>query len=69
MVENQTLYYTVTPDGLRTSVPMPVTFTGKPTDVTLPDEEPTLARKEIRNGQVVIIRNASIYTPLGQMIR
>lgn len=69
MVKDQTLYYTVTPDGLRTSVPVPVTFTGKPTDVTLPDEEPTLARKEIRNGQVVIIRNTSIYTPLGQVIR
>lgn len=27
------------------------------------------ARKEIRNGQLVIIRNASIYTPLGQSVR
>lgn len=27
------------------------------------------ARKEIRNGQIVIIRNASIYTTLGQTIR
>ena len=69
MAKDQTLYYTITPDELRTSVPVSVTFTGQPTDVTLPDTEQTLARKEIRNGQVVIVRNASIYTPLGQMIR
>jgi hypothetical protein len=27
------------------------------------------ARKEIRDGQLVIIRNSTIYTPLGQAIR
>jgi len=32
-------------------------------------EEKAPARKEIRNGRIVIIRNTSIYTPLGQQIK
>jgi len=32
-------------------------------------EEKAPARKEIRNGRIVILRNASIYTPLGQQIK
>ena len=36
--------------------------------VVLPSDIPVV-RKEIRNGQLVIIRNSSIYTTLGQQIR
>lgn len=38
------------------------------TGITTPFQE-SPARKEIREGRVVIIRNSSIYTPLGQQIR
>ena len=40
----------------------------EPTASSFPQQQPS-ARKEIRNGQVVIIRNASIYTTLGTQIR
>ena len=40
----------------------------EPTASSFPRQQPS-ARKEIRNGQVVIIRNASIYTTLGTQIR
>ena len=39
------------------------------TDIALPEARPASARKQIHNGQVVIIRNASIFTTLGQRIR
>lgn len=39
------------------------------TALTAPDNQPTSPRKEIRHGQVVILRNASIYTTLGQKIQ
>lgn len=39
-----------------------------PTALIVPEAVPA-ARKELRNGQVVIIRNTSIFTPLGQTIR
>ena len=38
------------------------------TGMTTPYSAPT-ARKEIRDGQVLILRNESIFTPLGQLIR
>lgn len=37
--------------------------------ISIPEGENTSIRKEIRGGQIVIIRNSSIYSPLGQMIR
>lgn len=40
-----------------------------PTALTVPESDPMAARKEIHNGQVRIVRNASIYTILGQTIR
>jgi hypothetical protein len=40
-----------------------------PTGLTVPEGESTAVRKQIRDGQVVIVRNTSIYTPLGQRIQ
>lgn len=39
------------------------------TGLTMPEQEATVVRKEIRDGQIVIIRNSSIFTTLGQVIR
>lgn len=39
-----------------------------PTNIVSPFES-TATRKELRNGQVVIIRNTSVYTPMGQQIQ
>lgn len=69
MDENVVLYYTIKPDGLKTSVPIEVTYSPIPTDLCNTSAEVPAARKEIRNGAVVIIRGMSIYTPLGQQIR
>ena len=68
MQKDDTLYYTIQPDGLRTSAPVAVTYDGVATDIDFMELAP-LARKEIRNGQMVIIRNSSIYSTLGQLIR
>ena len=38
-------------------------------NVPFVDSNPSAAHKEMRDGQVVIVRNASIYTTLGQQIR
>ena len=38
-------------------------------NVPFVDSNPSAAHKEMRDGQVVIVRNASIYTTLGQPIR
>ena len=44
-------------------------YCDNPTGITdMPVENPSV-RKELRNGQLIIIRNTSIYTPLGQTIR
>ena len=70
MPENTPVYYTITPAGLRTSMPVSVIYDpDMPTGITdMPVENPSV-RKELRNGQLIIIRNTSIYTPLGQTIR
>ena len=39
------------------------------TGITAPSSSPTDARKQLRNGTVVILRNDAVYTPLGQQIR
>lgn len=44
-------------------------YSDSTTGLIMPGGENTTARKEFRNGQVVILRNSSIYTPLGQVIR
>jgi len=44
-------------------------YDDSPTDFSNTQAENQTARKEIREGRVVIIRNSSIYTPLGQQIR
>lgn len=41
---------------------------GDNTNIVSPFES-TATRKELRNGQVVIIRNTSVYTPMGQQIQ
>jgi len=68
MDENTVLYYTIQPDGLNTSAPIQVTYS-TPTGVINTGAVESAARKEMRDGRVVIIRNSSIYTPLGQQIR
>lgn len=68
MDENTVLYYTIKPDGLKTSAPIQVTYS-TPTGVSNTGAAESAARKEMRDGRVVIIRNSSIYTPLGQQIR
>lgn len=69
MQEDETLYYTITPDGLRTSAPVAVVY--NPSGETALSYTPSApaARKEMRNGQIVILRNESIYTPLGQRVK
>ena len=72
MDEFTPIYYTITPVGLRKSLPVLVPYNGQDdpaTALTMPGDEHMPARKELRNGQIVIIRNTSIYTPLGQTIR
>lgn len=74
MDEDVPVYYTITPKGLSTSMPVAVLYDGTDTPTELPrvcnsTEETSTPRKEIRNGQLVIIRNASIYTTLGQTIQ
>lgn len=44
-------------------------YSDTPTGVCNTQAEKSSARKEIRDGQIVIVRNASIYTTLGQLIR
>ena len=44
-------------------------YSDTPTGVCNSSEEIRTARKEIREGKIVILRNASIYTPLGQKIQ
>lgn len=44
-------------------------YSDSTTGLIMPGGENTTARKEFRNGQVIILRNSSIYTPLGQVIR
>ena len=70
MQEEETLYYTITPDGLRTSTPVTVIYdpSQDPTAIIAPNSAPQ-ARKELRDGQIVIIRNSAIYSTLGQSIR
>jgi len=41
----------------------------EPTDVCNTTSPASISRKQIRDGQVVIVRNTSIYTPLGQRIQ
>ena len=67
MENGKTLYYTITPAGLRTSAPIAVTY--DPQDISITEIPQSVARKELRNGQIVILRNASIYSILGQTIR
>ena len=68
MQEEETLYYTITPSGLRTSAPVAVNYTPDPTALSETATQPA-ARKQIRNGQILILRNASIYTILGQTVK
>lgn len=65
------VYYTVTPSGLRTSTPITVIYDGTdaPTAISFPDSNQPPARKELRDGQMVIIRNNTIFSTLGQVIR
>lgn len=44
-------------------------YSDTPTALPFVDSNPPAAHKEMRDGQVVIIRNASIYTTLGTQIR
>lgn len=48
---------------------LPYTYADEPTALVKPNTGTPAARKELSNGQVVIIRNATIYTVLGQTIR
>ena len=67
--ESTTLYYTITPDGLRTSAPVSVAFTpGAPTSLITTSNEKG-ASKQMLNGQMVIIRNGEKYSTLGQRIQ
>jgi endonuclease I len=71
MQESETVYYTVTPNGLRTSMPVAVTYDGPdtPTELSHPETNQPSARKELRNGQIVIIRNSAVFSTFGQLIR
>ena len=44
-------------------------YSDSPTGVCNTQTQKDATRKEIRDGQMVIVRNASIYTTLGQLIR
>ena len=45
------------------------TYADEPTSIAKPSSETPAARKELSNGQVVIIRNATVFSVLGQTIR
>ena len=68
MKENETLYYTITPSGLSTSAPIAVKYSF-PEGVCNTPEEILSTRKEIREGQIVIVHENASYTILGQPIR
>jgi len=68
MNDYKTLHYTITPEGLKTSVPVDVVYSPKPTLL----ENPSImnsTRKELHNGQVIIIRNGEKYSILGQPLQ
>jgi len=66
---SKTIYYTITPAGLNTSSPISVSHSPTPTALIAPKRESTTVRKQIRDGKMVIIRNASIFSTLGQRIQ
>ena len=45
------------------------TYDDAQTAIPVLDCEEAAARKEIRDGQIVIIRNSAVYSPLGQVLR
>ena len=45
------------------------TYDDAPETIPVLDCEEAAARKEIRDGQIVIIRNSAVYSPLGQVLR
>ena len=45
------------------------TYDDAPEAIPVLDCEEAAARKEIRDGQIVIIRNSAVYSPLGQVLR
>ena len=45
------------------------TYDDAPAAIPVLDCEEAAARKEIRDGQIVIIRNSAVYSPLGQVLR
>ena len=68
MQEGKTLHYTITPDGLRTSVPVDVVYEKDPTSI---ENTSTIipVRKELRDGKVIILRNGKEYSTIGQRIK
>lgn len=63
---DQTIYYRITPQGLRTSNTVSVVY--KPsTDVTDLPTHPTKAQKIIQDGKLYILQDNKIYTVLGQV--
>ena len=62
----QSIYYRITPQGLRTSNTISVVY--KPsTDVTDLPTHPTKAQKIIQDGKLYILQDNKIYTVLGQV--
>ena len=68
MDENTILYYTIEPNGLKKSVPISVSYSVPSAVCNTPSSYNT-ARKQIRDGQLVIVRGTSIFSTLGQEIR
>lgn len=63
---NQSIYYRITPQGLRTSNTISVVY--KPsTDVTDLPTHPTKVQKIIQDGKLYILQDNKIYTVLGQV--
>jgi len=70
--KDDVLYYRVTPEGLRPTNTVKVVGNGKepePEEAVENVSSEPVAVKQFRDGQIVIIRNTSIFTTLGQTIQ
>lgn len=63
---DQSIYYRITPSGLRTSNTMSVVY-NPTTDVTDIPTYPTKAKKIIQDGKLYLLQDNKIYTILGQI--
>lgn len=63
------VYYTITPADMRTSHPVAVYYDPDPSDIVSPTVSASDAHKELCEGRLVILRNTSVYTPLGQKVK